>query len=95
MHFCLCLLVWWEYIVMTASAGYAERVLVTPIAYMIIAGGLLYKHINKESNRRVIVCVVCFGVFLMCLQAAPAIYQMRGGDSLLHIRTILTNINPQ
>ena len=80
---------------MTAAAGYAERVLVTPIAYMTIAVGILYKDINKEKNRKIIVCFVVFGLFLVCLQAAPAIYQMRNGDMLLHIKTVLTNSNPQ
>lgn len=38
--------------VMTAAAGYAERVLVTPIAYMIIAVGLLYKDIIKNLTEK-------------------------------------------
>ena len=81
--------------VMTAAAGYAERVLVTPIAFILIAIGHLYKPINKEGNRKVIICFVCFALFMMCLQAAPALFKMRGTDSLLHIRTELINTNPK
>lgn len=78
--------------VMTAAAGYAERVLVTPVAFCLIAFGCLFKELNKENLRSIIYSFVIFGCVMMCVQGAAGIYKMRNGDSILDIRTEYTSI---
>lgn len=78
--------------VMTATAAYAERVLVTPIVFAVVAGGLLYKEWNRSCNRYLRTFVVCLTCIIMCSQAAAAAFQMRNGDRMMDVHTEYTSL---
>lgn len=72
---------------MTAAAGYAERVLVTPIAFALMACGCLYRVWAEKADRAAVACLICFGCLMMAVQGAAGLYKMRGGDKIMNIRT--------
>lgn len=77
--------------VMTATGAYAERVITTPIVFMLVAVGYLFKDFNICKNRAVISVICIAGCVFVCLQAAVGMYKIRGGGNLLNIRTEYTD----
>ena len=74
--------------VMTASIGYSTRMLLTPIAFCIIAIGRLYKRLEIKQELKSSVAIVLVGLcLLMGLQQATALYKLHTGDQILNIRT--------
>lgn len=75
--------------VMTLSSAYAERVLLSPIAFLVIAVGMLYRRIDYKKHHTLIwLCLSVLTVYVI-LQAGVGMYQMifTEGAEALYIRT--------
>lgn len=74
--------------VMTASIGYSTRMLLTPIAFCIIAIGKLYTKLEIKQELKTSVTIVLVGLcILMGLQQATALYKLHTKEYVLNIRT--------
>ncbi len=82
--------------VMTATAAYAERVLITPIIYLIVAIGKLFVKIDKERCQATIACICIFVTCGMLVSGSAALYKCRQEGVILDIRKeYITNVNEQ
>lgn len=74
--------------VMTLTIGYSDRVLVTPIAFLLIAIGLLYKKSGYEKNLKVIYCMAFFACAYLGFEAIQSLMVLWDGSTkLLHVHT--------
>lgn len=76
--------------VMTVTSAYAERVLTSPIAFLVIAIGLLYRRLDYGKYKELIwICLFFLGVYV-AMQATVGMYQLvfSEGVQSLDIRTI-------
>lgn len=73
--------------VMTATSAYAERVLLTPVVFGIVAAGYLFKEINCKSNRGLVMCVAVACCVTMGTVGSAALYKSSAEGYILDIRT--------
>jgi hypothetical protein len=71
--------------VMTFSVGYAERTLMTPLIFLIIAFGMFYKEINNGNNKALL-AVVSISLFVIVFaRLATGMYMMYSTGEALNI----------